>query len=291
VSAPAWVIGARLRTLPAAVAPVLMGGGLAAHAGGFVALPFVAALFAAILIQVGTNYANDYSDHVRGADNESRMGTIRIAQSGLMSPERVRAAAAVSFGLATAIGLYLVYRGGWPILAIGIASIVAGICYTGGPWPFGYNGLGDLFVFVFFGPVAVAGTVYVQTLTWGLGPVWAGAGVGALITAILVVNNLRDIPTDAEAGKRTLAVLIGEKATKREYLLLLLVACAVPCLGAGFLGWPLPVTLALIPALLAPGPIQTVLRFEDRRELNAALPATARLAGLYGVFFAVGCLL
>jgi len=271
--------------------PVLVGGGLAWSSADFVALPFLAALLGAVAIQIGTNFANDYSDFVRGADTESRMGTPRVTQTGAMSPAAVRGAATVFFAIAVAIGVYLVVRGGWPIVVIGIVSIAAGICYTGGPWPFGYHGLGDLFVFLFFGPVAVAGTVYVQALVWSPDAVLAGAGVGALSTAILVVNNLRDRQTDEAAGKRTLAVLIGDRATRIQYAVLLAVAAAVPVIGVAVRGWPIGSLASLLAVVAAAGPLRTVFGFGDPRELNAALAGTAKAAGLYGLLFALGCFL
>jgi len=270
---------------------VLVGGGLAWSATDFVLLPFLAALFGAVAIQIGTNFANDYSDFVRGADTESRLGSPRVTQTGAMSPAAVRGAAALFFAIAVVIGVYLVVRGGWPIVAIGLVSIAAGIGYTGGPWPFGYHGLGDLFVFVFFGPVAVAGTLYVQSLAWSLDAILAGAGVGALTTAILVVNNLRDRTTDEAPGKRTLAVMIGERATRAEYVALLGAAAAVPAVGVVVHGWPLGSLVSLFAVVAAVRPLRTVLGFDDPRELNDALVGTAKAAGLYGGLFALGCLL
>jgi 1,4-dihydroxy-2-naphthoate octaprenyltransferase len=284
-------MGARLRTLPAAIGPVLVGGGLAWSKGGFAGLPFLAALGGAVLLQVGTNYANDYSDFVRGADTGGRLGAPRVTQTGLMSPASVRTAAAISFGLAVLAGTYLVARGGWPVVWIGLASIAAGVCYTGGPWPFGYHGLGEAFVLIFFGPVAVIGTVYVQMLAWPLDAVSAGVGVGALTTAILVVNNLRDRDTDAVAGKRTLAVRIGVRGTRIEYAVLLGAAAAIPIAGVRFHAWPTATLLSVGALGLTLAPLRVVLSFRDPRELNGALSRTAMAAGLYGLLFATGCLL
>ncbi|WP_419163706.1 1,4-dihydroxy-2-naphthoate polyprenyltransferase [Candidatus Palauibacter sp.] len=286
----AWLAGARLRTLPAAAGPVLAGGGLAWSDGGFAVTPFLAALAGALLIQVGTNFSNDYSDFVRGADTAERLGTPRVTQAGLLDPRAVRLGAVVSFALAVAAGVYLVSVGGWPIVWIGVAGILAGICYTGGPWPFGYHGLGDLFVLVFFGPVAVAGTYYVQLGRWAPAALLAGIGAGALATAILVVNNLRDRETDEAAGKRTLAVRIGRTATCAQYTFLLVVAVAIP--PAGFLAglWPAGALLASGAVLLTAAPLGAVWRHEDPRVLNPALAATARATGAYGLLFAAGCL-
>jgi len=291
LTARAWIQGARLRTLPAAIAPVLVGGGLARSAGGFAAGPFLAALAGALLIQVGTNYANDYSDFVRGADTHERLGAPRVTQTGLLSPAAVRRGAAVAFGLALVVGVYLVAVGGWPIVWIGLASLAAAVCYTGGPWPFGYHGLGDVFVLAFFGPIAVAGTAYVQTLAWSAEAILAGLGVGSLITAILVVNNLRDRVTDAAVGKRTLAVILGERGSKLEYTALWITAFVVVPVGAWSGGWPAGALLALLAAIPGHRPLRGVWAYDDPRELNPALPATAKTAGLYGLLFAVGCLL
>ena len=268
-----------------------MGGGLAASTGDFAILPFAAALLGALWIQIGTNYANDYSDFVRGADTGQRRGSTRVTQAGLLSPSAVRRAAAASFVLAALFGVYLVARGGWPIVWIGLISVAAGICYTGGPWPFGYHGLGDLFVFLFFGPVAVAGTVYVQTLEWRPDAVLAGVAAGALTTAILVVNNLRDRPTDEAAGKRTLAVVIGERATRFEYVALAALAAAVPFVGVIGRGWPTGSLLAVVALAALVTPLRGVFAAGDPRALNEVLARTARAAGLYGLAFAAGCLL
>lgn len=288
--ARAWARGARPRTLTAAAAPVLVGSGLAANDGVFSALPALACLAAAALIQVGTNLYNDWSDHARGADTEERAGETRVTQAGLLEPREVRRGALIAYGAATAVGAYLVAVGGWPILAIGVAAVGCGIAYTGGPWPYGYHGLGDLFVFLFFGLIAVAGTYYVQAGSWSAGSLWAGSGVGALSTAVLAVNNLRDIPTDRRAGKRTLAVILGEGSTRVEYALLLALAAAVPAAGVGLFGWPPAALLALGAFLLAARPAATVLRSDlrDRAALDPALAGTARALGAYGLLLAVG---
>ena len=291
MSARAWLQGARIRTLPASVGPVLVGGGLAWSAGRFAPLPFAAALAGALLLQVGTNYANDYSDFLRGADGENRMGAPRVTQTGQLGPGAVRRGAGICFALAVLVGLYLAWRGGWPVVAIGVASILAGIGYTGGPWPFGYHGLGDLFTFVFFGPVAVAGTYYVQALAWGLpDTLLAGTGMGAVTTAILVVNNLRDRATDRAAGKRTLSVLIGARATRIEYAALLLAAAAVPAVGVARLDWPAGVLLASLALLPLVPAARLVWTYRDPRALNAALARTAGICGLYGLGFGIGTL-
>jgi 1,4-dihydroxy-2-naphthoate octaprenyltransferase len=281
-------MAARPKTLYAAAAPVLMGGGLAYDGGVFAPGPFLAALVCALLIQIGTNLANDYSDYVRGADTPDRKGFTRVAQAGLVSPTELRRAIALVFGASVALGAYLVSVGGLPILLIGLASIAAGLAYTGGPWPFGYYGLGDLFVFVFFGFVAVLGTYYVQALELRADLWLAGGAAGALVTAILVVNNLRDLDTDARTGKRTLAVHLGNLGTQIEYSILLAVGFAAPLIGIALGAWPTTALLSLVALPFAVTPLRGVWCHRDPTELNAALAGTSRLAGTYGLLFAIG---
>ncbi|NWG19960.1 MAG: 1,4-dihydroxy-2-naphthoate polyprenyltransferase [Chloroflexi bacterium] len=286
----AWMLAARPQTLPAAVAPVLVGSAVALTAGSFRPLPFVAALFAALLIQIGTNLANDYFDFHKGADTAERLGPVRVTQAGLLAPATVRQGMIIVFGLAALVGVYLVAVGGWPILVIGVLSIAAGVLYTGGPWPLGYHGLGDLFTFIFFGIVAVTATAYlhagvVSPLAWA-----ASVPVAMLVTAIIVVNNLRDIATDRAAGKHTLAVLLGVQATRAEYALLVVGAFVAPPLLwlAGLAGpWAL---LAWLAAPLAITPLRTMLTGEGR-ELNPALKGTARLHLAFASLLALGILL
>lgn len=284
----AWLIGARPHTLPAAAAPVLVGGGYALSEGAFALLPFLAALAGAFCLQIGANFANDYFDWVQGADHEGRRGFLRVTQSGMVSPERVRRWMAGAFAASVVPGLYLVLHAGWPILVVGLASIAAAVAYTGGPYPLGYHGLGEPFVFVFFGLVAVGGTHYVQALRFEPGTLWAGAGVGALATAILVVNNLRDIPSDRSAGKRTLAVRMGVAPSRMEYAGLLAATLLVPPVGVAWLGWS-PWALAACGAALAlASPLRTVFRSRAPEALNRALSATGRALGLYGLLLGAG---
>ena len=285
----AWVMAARPPTLPAAVVPVLVG--TAAVFGlGFRALPFVAALLASALIQIGTNFANDYFDFHKGADTAERLGPIRVTQSGLIAPDTVRNAMILVFGLAALVGLYLVFVGGWPILAIGLLSIAAGVLYTGGPFPLAYNGLGDVFVFLFFGLVAVCGTAYLHVGGVPAVAAFAALPVALIVTAIIVVNNLRDIDTDRQARKHTLAVLLGRRATRVEYLLLVTVAYLLLPLGPllGLTNWWSLLPLLTLP--LAIRLIRTVFQVEGR-PLNRALAGTGRLHLLFGVLFAIGLLL
>lgn len=272
-----WILAARPRTLAASVAPVLVGTAVAAQVGALRPLQALLALFSSLFIQIGTNLANDYSDFKRGADKE-RVGPQRVTQSGLVQPATVKRAAWIAFGVAMALGLVLALLSGWPIVAIGVLSVASGWLYTGGPWPLGYHGLGDLFVFLFFGLVATAGTVYAQALAVPPQAWLAGAAMGALSTAILVVNNLRDRETDAKVGKNTLAVKLGPALTRVEYIALLGAAFALPF----FLGRPWP----LLALPLALKPLQRVLR-HDGAALNPALGETARLQLIYAALLAV----
>jgi 1,4-dihydroxy-2-naphthoate octaprenyltransferase len=296
-------MAARPQTLPAGAAPVVLGVGLAVADGVFAPLPALAALVGALLIQVGTNLANDYYDAVKGTDTADREGFTRVTAGGLIEPRQVRRAMAGTFGLAVVVGLYLVALGGVPILVVGTASIAAGLLYTGGPYPYGYYGLGDPFVFVFFGLVATAGTYYVQavaTLSTGLvpvgvpagtvttGTVLAGAAAGALSTAILVVNNIRDRESDREAGKRTLAVLLGYRLSRVEFLALFALAYAVPPAFWLALGYSPAVLLPLATLPFAGVLARTVLTRTDGAALNPALERTGQLLALYGVLFALG---
>lgn len=226
----AWVLASRPKTLPAAVAPVIVGTALAYADRSFSLLPALAALAVALLLQIGVNLANDYFDFKKGIDTEDRLGPARVTQSGLIPPGRVKAAMDIVFAMTLLPGIYLVTRGGWPVLVIGGASIIAALAYSGGPYPLASHALGDLFVFVFFGLVAVCGTFYVQTLKLTPMVFLMGIVEGLLITAILVINNLRDIETDRRAGKHTLAVLIGTQSARAEYALLLAVAYTIPLL-------------------------------------------------------------
>ena len=284
-----WLLAARPATLPAAIVPVLVGTGAALH--GLHELHervFLPTLVAALLIQIGTNFANDVSDFHRGADAGERLGPLRVTQGGLVSPRQVLQATYITFGLALLIGLYLIVveGGGWPILLIGILCLGAGVLYTGGPWPFGYHGLGDLVCFICFGVLAVLGTAYVQTRTITPLDVWASIPVGCLVTAILIVNNLRDIDTDRQVSKLTLAVRLGRRGTRLEYGLCVAVAYAVVVgLGAaGVVGgwWWLP----LLTLPLAIWLVRFVSRTEGR-PLNQALKRTGQLHLLFGVLFAI----
>ena len=283
----AWWLAIRPATLTASAAPVLVGTGAAWADGKFALGPALAALVGASLLQVGANFANDVFDFERGADNADRLGPQRTTQQGWISAAQMKRAMWLAFAGAMLVGLYLTYVAGWPVLALGLLSIAAAYLYTGGPKPYGYLGLGDLAVFVFFGPGAVAGTYYVQALDVSPLAWFASIPIGALATAILVVNNLRDIETDARAGKHTLAVRIGDGPTRTYYLLLLAVAYLVPLIlwWRGLSGpWVLLAWLSL------PLALQLVqrMRHEGGLALNGCLVRTARLEVVFGLLFALG---
>lgn len=285
-----WLLAARPKTLPAAAAPVLVGAALAAFRGGFDALPAAAALAGALLIQIATNLANDYFDFVKGADTADRVGPTRVTQAGLISPAAVRGAMIGVLAAALLAGVYLVSVGGWPIVWIGVASLVCAVAYTGGPFPLAYHGLGDLFVFVFFGLIAVAGTVYVQVGVFAPEAWLAGAGIGAMSTAILVVNNLRDLQTDRRAGKRTMAVRLGRVGTQMEYGWLWSVAAMVPVVGITAYGWPAWTLLSWIGFGVGFPAMRAVWTFREPRELMPALGQTAAGLLVYAVGLGVGLL-
>lgn len=288
----AWILASRPATLPAAAVPVLVGAAVAV-AEGSPLRPLVLAvtLVAALLIQVGTNFANDYSDFHRGADHEGRLGPVRVTQSGLISQEGVRRGIVVAFGLAVVLGAWLAWVGGWPIIAIGVLSIIAGLAYTGGPWPFGYHGLGDVFTFLFFGPVAVAGTACLQEGWWSSYALLMSVPVGLLVTNILVINNLRDLPTDKLAGKRTLAVRIGDRGARIQYALFAAGAYAVPAVLGVRPGPQRWLFLPCFTAFAALPMVRDVLGGLSGRELNPMLKKSGQLLLGFGVLLAAGLVL
>jgi 1,4-dihydroxy-2-naphthoate octaprenyltransferase len=284
-----WWPAARPRTLGAAVSPVLLGTGLAARDGAFHALAAAAALLGALLLQVGTNYANDYCDFVHGADSDARLGPPRATQQGWVQSATMRRACWVVFGAAAAVGVYLVARAGWPIALVGIAGIACGVLYTAGPRPLGYLGGGEILVLLFFGPVAVAGTHYVQALRWSPTAAIAGLGPGLLATCLLAVNNLRDIATDRVAGKRTLAVRWGARFAKVEYAAALAGAALVPAALALAERAPPWSALASAACLLALPAAREVWASRPGETLHLALAGTGRALLAYGALFALGC--
>jgi 1,4-dihydroxy-2-naphthoate octaprenyltransferase len=287
-----WLMAARPRTLPAAIAPVLVGTAAALYAVDDIRWgAFFAALAGSILIQIGTNLANDYSDAKRGADTADRLGPVRVTSSGLIAPRRVLYATWIAFAAALGVGIYLATVAGPEILAVGAVSIAAGILYTGGPRPYGYAGLGELFVFLFFGLVAVNGSYYVQLEDLDLLPFLLSISVGLLSTAILIVNNVRDLDTDARAGKRTLAVRLGRERTRDLYLALVAGAFVVLPLGLWLGDGPAAGLIALAAAPLALAPTRAVRTRTDGPGLNGALAATGLLLAAFSVLLAAGLLL
>lgn len=286
-SLSAWVLAARLKTLPAGAAPVLVGSAACAAEGSFALLPALAALLGALWIQVGTNFANDLFDYLKGADTEERAGPTRATQAGLLTKRQVTVGTIASFAFAALCGVYLIYVAGWPIALIGVASILSGLAYTGGPWPLGYHGLGDLFVFVFFGLVAVTGTHFVQSGEWSLLALLCAIPVGFLSTAILVVNNTRDARTDVKAGKRTLVVRFGERFGRREYAALVWGAPAMSFVIGHVLQsfWIFLTLLAALPALKL---TRAMYRTEPGPALNPLLGQTAQLLLVYSLLLSAG---
>jgi 1,4-dihydroxy-2-naphthoate octaprenyltransferase len=280
-------MAARLRTLPAGAAPVLVGTALAQD--DFHVLRFVAALVGALFIQVGANLSNDYSDARRGADTEDRLGPVRVTAGGLVPPRQVLVATWVAFGVAVLAGGYLIAVAGWELLLVGVASILAGVLYTGGPRPYGYEGLGEVFVFLFFGVAAVAGSYFAQTEQWVWEAFALSVPVGLLAAAILVVNNIRDMDTDRRAGKRTLAVRLGRERTRALYAAMLAVAYVMPVVVIGSLSAWVLLPLVTLPAALRL--VGTVREHTDGPSLNLALAQTAMLELVFCVLLSAGILL
>ena len=286
-----WLAAARVRTLPAAIAPVLVGTSLAGYEHVFHPLRFVAALIGAIFIQVGTNLSNDYSDARRGADTEDRLGPVRVTAGGLVPPRRVLVATYLSFGIAVLAGAYLIAVAGWQLLLVGAASILAGVLYTGGPRPYGYEGLGEVFVFLFFGIVAVAGSYFVQVehLDWEAFAL--AVPVGLLAAAILVVNNTRDIDTDRRAGKRTLAVRLGRARTRVLFAVIVYLAYVLAPVTWAFGSLTAWLALPWLTLPLAVSIVRTVRTRTDGPSLNEALAQTGILQLAFCILLSAGLLL
>jgi 1,4-dihydroxy-2-naphthoate octaprenyltransferase len=286
-----WLMAARPRTLPAAIAPVLVGTALAGFAHVFHPLRFAAALLGALFIQVGTNLSNDYSDARRGADAEDRLGPVRVTAGGLVPPRQVLIATYVSFGLAVLFGIYLIAVAGWELLLVGAASILAGVAYTGGPRPYGYEGLGELFVFLFFGVVAVAGSFFVQVKALHWEAFALAVPVGLLAAAILVVNNVRDLDSDRRAGKRTLAVKLGRERTRALYATVVYLAyllTPVTWLFGPTTAW---VLLPWLTLPLATAVVRIVRTRTDGPSLNGALAQSGMLQLAFCMLLSAGLLL
>jgi 1,4-dihydroxy-2-naphthoate octaprenyltransferase len=288
-----WLNAARPRTLPAAIAPVLVGTAAAIYVAGD--LPrlgvFLAALAASVMIQVGTNLANDYSDARRGADSADRLGPVRVTSAGLITPQRVLTATWIAFAIAILLGFYIAWRSDWIIIAVGVISIAAGFLYTGGPRPYGYAGLGEVFVFLFFGLVAVNGSYFIQLEELALLPFGLSVSIGFLSTAILVVNNVRDIDSDRRANKNTLAVKIGREKTRRLYVFLVLAAFFVLGLTIVLNDGPWLALIGVIAIPMARDPIAAVTGRTDGPSLNKALAGTGALLGATSILTALGLVL
>lgn len=286
-----WVMAARPRTLPLGVAPVLVGTALAGYVHVFHPLRFVAALLGSVFIQIGANLSNDYSDARRGADTEDRLGPVRVTAGGLVPPRQVLLATYVTFGLAVLCGVYLIAVAGWQLLLIGVASMIAGVLYTGGPRPYGYEGLGELFVFLFFGLAAVAGSYFAQVRDFSWESLVLSAPIGLIAAAVLVVNNTRDIDTDRRAGKRTLAVRLGRERSRRMYAAMVLIAYPVtliPWVAGPLTAWLL---LPFLTLPLSARLIRIVSGHSDGPSLNGALARTGQLQLCFCVLLAAGLLL
>jgi 1,4-dihydroxy-2-naphthoate octaprenyltransferase len=281
------MLAIRPRTLPAAAAGVVMGAALSWRDGVFRLDAVLVCLLTALLLQIGSNLANDVFDFERGTDTAERLGPTRVTQAGILSPGQVKIGMAFVFGLAALLGLYLAWLGGWIIIVMGIAAIISAIAYTGGPFPLGYYGLGDLFVFLFFGLAAVAGTYYIQAGSIPLAVWWMTLPPGLIVTAILVVNNLRDIDNDRKAGKHTLAVRWGERGTKIQYMICMVIAYLVliPTAWAGLIPWM--TLLAWLSLPLAYQATKVVLT-QKGRPLNMALAKTGQTALAFSLLFAIG---
>ncbi|MEP0804941.1 MAG: 1,4-dihydroxy-2-naphthoate polyprenyltransferase [Chloroflexota bacterium] len=286
----AWILASRPRTLPAAAAGVVMGAALAWRDGVFRFDAALVCLLTALLLQIGSNLANDVFDYERGTDTAERLGPTRVTQAGILSPRDVKIGMAVVLGLAALLGLYLAWLGGWVIILLGVAAILSAIAYTGGPFPLGYYGLGDIFVFIFFGLAAVAGTYYIQAGSVPPAVWWMTIPPGLIVTAILVVNNLRDIDNDRKAGKRTMAVRLGEQGTKIEYMICMVAAylILIPAIFLQLIPWTTLLAWASLP--IAWQAAKVVLT-QKGRPLNMALARTGQTALVFSLLFWVGLLI
>ena len=285
------MLAARPKTLWAGIIPVIVGTVMAFEAGKFHFVSFIATLACAVLIQVGTNFANDLFDFQKGTDNEARKGPMRVTQARLVTPNQMKVATITVLALAFLFGMYLVWRAGWPIFIIGLLSILFAVLYTGGPFPLGYTGLGDIFVLIFFGPVAVGGTYYIMSGHVTRAVLLAGFAPGMIATAILTVNNLRDIENDRKSGKNTLAVQFGANFAKAEYLAMICGAMLLPIVIyfiEGHHGWAILAAFYILPAIPV---IRKVFTVTDGNTLNDALAGTARLMAVFGLLFSLGWLL
>jgi len=286
-----WLMAVRPKTLPAAIAPVVIGTAMAYGDGKQHFFTAAVCLFCALMIQIGTNLSNDYFDFKKGTDNSKRVGPTRITQAGLVKPSSVKTAFILVFLIAILASVYLVFRGGWPIILIGVCSIASGILYTAGPKPLGYIGLGELFVLIFFGPVAVAGTYYAQALDWNMSVILSGLAVGFLSVALLSVNNYRDIQTDQETGKCTLAVLFGKTFARYEYMLSILAAVLMPLVIYSRIKSHPKILFCVLLGFAAIPSIKDVFTKADGPSLNSVLADTGKLLLIYSIIFSLGWIL
>jgi 1,4-dihydroxy-2-naphthoate octaprenyltransferase len=282
-----WIIACRPKTLLAAIVPVIVGSALAMHKGYFVLVFSLIALLCSLLIQIGTNFTNDLYDFLKGADSEDRKGPLRVLAAGLISVKEMKIGVTLIFSVAFILGLILVYEAGPVIFVIGILSIIAGIAYTAGPYPLAYNGLGDIFVFMFFGIAGTTGTYYIQVKEFSMASLLASIPVGALITDILVVNNYRDLEEDRTAGKRTLAVIFGKDFTRFQFIFLILTSFAIPAVLFFFFNFQYWIFLPYLTFPIAYKLIIMLYTLEGP-QLNKTLELTAKLSALYGFLFAAG---
>lgn len=285
-----WLLACRPKTLPAAAAPVILASAAACYEGVFQAWIALITLASAILMQIGANFANDVFDYHRGADTVDRLGPVRVTQAQLLTPREMYAGMIIVFGGASVLGLYLITQSGWPILVIGVLAILAALAYSGGPLPYGYIGLGELFVFLFFGPAAVWGTYYAQAGRLSELAIWGSIPMGLLVTAILVVNNLRDVQTDRKAGKMTLAARFGEQFTRWEFVFLILCSFLVPIIMVLFRNYSPWILTSMFAAIKLPKLLDLIWNYQGRA-LNKALADTGQLVLVFAMLFAIGLIL
>lgn len=285
-----WILASRPKTLPAAVVPVMVGSALAIQQGKFYPIYSIIALLCSLFIQIGTNFTNDLYDHLKGADTEKRKGPIRVLSAGLISVKEMKSAIILVFGLTFILGLYLVYVTDWKILAIGIFSIIAGLAYTAGPYPLAYHGLGDLFVFLFFGIIGTMGTFYLHHLKFTTVSFLVSLPVGALITNILIVNNYRDIEEDKQAGKNTLAVILGRDFSRYEYIFFLLLSFFVPSVLYFEFKFNETIFLPYLTLPMAIILVKMIFNYQGQ-QLNKTLEFSAKYSALYGLLFSAGMII
>lgn len=285
-----WILASRPKTLPAAFVPVLVGSSIAYNQGKFYPLYSLIALICSLLIQIGTNFTNDLYDHLKGADTEKRKGPLRVLSAGLISPNEMKLAIVLVFGLTFLLGLYLVYVTDWKIFVIGVFSIIAGLAYTAGPYPLAYHGLGDLFVFLFFGIIGTMGTYYLHHQEFTLISFLVSLPVGALITNILIVNNYRDVEEDKQAGKNTLAVILGREFSRYEYIFFLLLAFFIPFILYFKFNFNATIFLPYVTLPLAIILVKMIFNFQEQ-QLNKTLEVSAKYSALYGILFSVGMII